>query len=42
MFDRCNVTDEQDLARAAAKRFGANEPVARQSTPSSRSSPTLS
>ena len=42
MFDRYNIIDEQDLARAVAKRFGANETEARQKAPSTESSPALS
>ena len=42
MFDRYNIIDEADLARAVAKRFGANDTVKRQSAPSTESSPTLS
>ncbi|MGH2600568.1 MAG: hypothetical protein ACREMJ_04195 [Gemmatimonadales bacterium] len=28
MFDRYNIIDEQDLARAVAKRFGNGKPAA--------------
>ncbi len=34
MFDRYNIIDEADLAAAVAKRFGANDTVAGQKTPS--------
>jgi len=42
MFDRYNVIDEQDLARAVAKRFGANDTEQRQKAPSTGSPSTLS
>ena len=41
MFDRYNVIDEADLARAVAKRF-ANETEERQSEPPAASPPSLS
>ncbi len=42
MFDRYNIIDEQDLARAVAKRFGANETEERQKAPASASGVSLS
>jgi hypothetical protein len=42
MFDRYNIIDEADLTAAVAKRFGANDTVAVQSTPSTASPPALS
>jgi hypothetical protein len=42
MFDRYNIIDEADLAAAEAKRFGANDTVTRQSTPSTGPTPALS
>jgi hypothetical protein len=42
MSDRYNIIDEADLAAAVAKRFGANDTVTRQSTPSTGPTPALS
>ncbi len=42
MFDRYNIIDEADLAAAVAKRFGANETVARQSGAPPGPPPSLS
>lgn len=42
MFARYNVIDEADLARAVAKRFGANDTVKRQSAPAGGSEAPLS